>query len=222
MAIIETSEGTEKKFEMRKNDASVATMILAVSIITITAPTSQVLAWNTLFTKRFECRLPILGAPMAGVSGGSLAHETCRAGGLGFIAAGHLNNQEAFDELEREIATFRDLSSSDESSSSSSRSLPLGIGFIGHSTFGKDSPGWEYVGRILEEHKPESVQVFAPTISTDLPSKLSAESSYHDNIGMCQSYGCRVIAQVGSVEDGIEALEAGVDCLIAQGTEAGG
>ena len=167
-----------------------------------------------------------MGAPMAGVSGGSLAFQTSRAGGLGFIAAGHLINQQAFEKLEREIKIFRDLSES----SSSSLSFPLGIGFIGHSTFGKDSPGWEYVRRILEEHKPYSIQIFAPAISEDLPSELlassssstSSSSSFNNNVGMCQSYGCQVVAQVGSVRDGIEALEAGVDCLIAQGTEAGG
>lgn len=173
-------------------------------------------AWKTLFTNRFECRLPIMGAPMAGVSGGSLAFQTCRAGGLGFIAAGHLINQQAFENLEREIKIFKDLSLS------SSRTFPLGIGFIGHSTFGKDSPGWDYVRRILEAHRPKSIQLFAPAISRDLPSEIASSSSFNDNVAMCKSFGCQVIAQVGSVKDGMEALEAGVDCLIAQGTEAGG
>jgi NAD(P)H-dependent flavin oxidoreductase YrpB (nitropropane dioxygenase family) len=165
-----------------------------------------------------------MGAPMAGVSGGSLAFETCRAGGIGFIAAGHLNNPEAFKKLEEEIKLFRHLVSS---SSSSSSSFPLNIGFIGHSTFGKDSPGWEYVRRILEEHQPDAVQFFAPAISAfsleNVKLSLSSSSSlFVDNVGMCQSYGCKVVAQVGSVRDGIEALDAGVDCIVAQGTEAGG
>jgi NAD(P)H-dependent flavin oxidoreductase YrpB (nitropropane dioxygenase family) len=169
-----------------------------------------------------------MGAPMAGVSGGSLAFETCRAGGIGFIAAGHLNNPEAFKKLEEEIKLFRHLVSLSlsSSSSSSSSSFPLNIGFIGHSTFGKDSPGWEYVGRILEEHRPDAVQFFAPAISAFSPenvkSSSSSSSSFDDNVGMCQSYGCKVVAQVGSVRDGIEALDAGVDCIVAQGTEAGG
>lgn len=174
-------------------------------------------SWSTLFTKKFQCRLPIMGAPMAGVSGGSLAFETCRAGGLGFIAAGHLNNPEAFTKLEEEIKLFRHLVSLSLSSSSS---FPLNIGFIGHSTFGKDSPGWGYVRRILEEHRPDAVQFFAPAFSLELSS--SSSSLFDDNVGMCQSYGCKVVAQVGSVRDGIEALDAGVDCIVAQGTEAGG
>jgi nitronate monooxygenase len=158
-----------------------------------------------------------MGAPMAGAAGGSLAFQTCRAGGLGFIAAGHLINQKAFDKLEREIKIFKDISRS------LSLSFPLAIGFIGFSTFGKDSPGWDYVRRILEEHKPKSIQIFAPAISQDLPGNLAQSSSlFTNNIDMCQSYGCQVIVQVGSVKDAITALDAGVDCLIAQGTEAGG
>jgi len=174
-------------------------------------------SWNTLFTNMFGCRLPIMGAPMAGVSGGSLAFQTSRAGGLGFIAAGHLINEMALRKLEREIQLFNDLSLA------SSVSHHLNIGFIGFSTFAKDSPGWDYVRRILEEHKPKSIQIFAPAISKEIPNDLKDLSpSFNTNVGMCQSYGCKVVAQVGSVKDGLEALEAGVDCLIAQGTEAGG
>jgi nitronate monooxygenase len=163
----------------------------------------------------------ILQRPMAGVSGGKLAFQTSRSGGLGFIAAGHFVNQQAFDKLEREIKIFKDLSES------SSLSFPLCIGFIGHSTFGENSPGLEYVRRILEEHKPDLIQIFAPAVSEDLPMEFvspssTTSSSYNNNVLMCQSYGCQVVAQVGSVKDGIRALNAGVDCLIAQGTEAGG
>ena len=154
---------------------------------------------------------------MAGVSGGALAFETCRAGGLGFIAAGHLINDQSLESLEREIKVFRDLSSS------FSVDYPLCIGFIGHSTFGKDSPGWDYVRRILEEYRPASIQIFAPAMSKDLPTNLATFSpSIQNNVELCQSYGCQVVAQVGSVKGALEAMEAGVDCLIAQGTEAGG
>ena len=154
---------------------------------------------------------------MAGVSGGALAFQTCRAGGLGFIAAGHLINETAFRKLEQEIQIFKDLSLK------SPVSHGLNIGFIGFSTFGRDSPGWDYARRILEVYKPESIQIFAPAISKELPSELEdSSSSFDTNVGMCQSFGCKVVAQVGSVKHGIEALEAGVDCLIAQGTEAGG
>ena len=55
---------------------------------------------------------------MANVSGGLLAAETCRAGALGFLAAGHLASLE---ELNREIFTHR----------THFPDGPLCIGFIG-------------------------------------------------------------------------------------------
>lgn len=170
---------------------------------------------KTLFTKMFGCRLPIMGAPMARVSGGKLAFETCRAGGLGFIAAGHLTDETALAKLEREIELFREMSSS--STAAAESSFPLAIGFISFSTFGQDSPGWDLVQQILEQHRPEVVQVFAPAVSGASPS-----GKFKTSLEMCQSYGCKIVAQVGTVRDGLEALDAGADCLVAQGSEAGG
>jgi len=57
--------------------------------------------WNTKFTQLFSShhlRVPIMGAPMAGVSGGKLAAAACRAGAMGFIAAGHFNNEVTWNE----------------------------------------------------------------------------------------------------------------------------
>jgi NAD(P)H-dependent flavin oxidoreductase YrpB (nitropropane dioxygenase family) len=112
--------------------------------------------WNTLFTKRFRCRIPIMGAPMADVSGAELAFETCRAGGLGFIAAGHLNNKEAFKRLEQEIATFKGLAASEAGNGNEGeeRHFPLCIGFISHSTF-KEAMGWNFVQHLLEDYEPD-------------------------------------------------------------------
>ena len=225
--------------------------------------------YDTVFTKNFRCRLPIMGAPMAGVSGGQLAYETCVAGGLGFIAAGHMNTMESYQNLQKEIQIFRDLcasnsgssllSSSSAAAAATPRNFPLNIGFIGHSTFGQhDSLGWEYVQRIIQENQPFAVQFFAPAIvpypygSTNSKSKSKSNSNnsntnFRNNIQLCQQTsflggkkeeggeGCttststrtttrtKVIVQVGSVQDAVTALDAGcVDCIIAQGTEAGG
>jgi NAD(P)H-dependent flavin oxidoreductase YrpB (nitropropane dioxygenase family) len=93
-----------------------------------------------------------MGAPMADVSGAKLAFETTRAGGLGFIAAGHLNSKEAFRSLEHEIGTFRDLVAS--SVEGEDRTFPLCIGFIGHSTF-KEELGWNLMQKLLEDYKPD-------------------------------------------------------------------
>jgi hypothetical protein len=79
-----------------------------------------------------------------GVSGAKLAIETCRAGGLGFLAAGHLNSKEALHQLEREIEIFEELSDG---------KYPLCIGFIGHSTFGSEL-GWNLFENVLEDYQP--------------------------------------------------------------------
>lgn len=99
-----------------------------------------------------------MGAPMADVSGARLAFETCRAGGLGFIAAGHLNSKEAFKKLEHEIETFKELvaaaAANGEDGDDGERQYPLCIGFIGHSTF-KEEVGWNFVQHLLEDYEPD-------------------------------------------------------------------
>mmetsp|Transcript_18999 Transcript_18999/g.47056 ORF Transcript_18999/g.47056 Transcript_18999/m.47056 type:complete len:361 (-) Transcript_18999:75-1157(-) len=164
--------------------------------------------WNTGFTRTFSCRLPIMGAPMLGPSGGHLAAETCRAGGLGFLAAGHLNSKEALHSLEREIEIFKEVSNDEE--------FPLCIGFIGHSTFATEQ-GWSLFENVLEDYSPKAIQVFAPAISY-----MKNNGTKTSVVKLAHSYGCKVIAQVGCEDDGVQALEEGVDCVIAQGTEAGG
>lgn len=164
-----------------------------------------------------------MGAPMAGVSGAALAFETTKAGGLGFIAAGHLNCKESFKGLERQIQKYRELAASasaSESPEDDTTYYPLAIGFIGHSTF-KDEMGWNLMENILEDYEPDVVQFFAPAIAYPPPS-IKEKTQSPNIVKLCQSYGCKVVAQVGSVRDGIEALDAGVDCLVAQGSEAGG
>lgn len=142
-----------------------------------------------------------MGAPMAGVSGGKLAAATCQAGALGFIAAGHLMELES---LEQELAAFRQ----------EAPTSPLCIGFIGYSTFGTDE-GWERYERVLRKHKPAVVQFFAPAIHAQ-------QSTGRSNVDVAHHHAALVLAQVGSVQDGLAAANASVNGLIAQGSEAGG
>ena len=154
----------------------------------------------------------------AGASGGLLAAETSRAGGLGFIAAGHLNTKESMKELEEQINIFHQ--KQEQQQQDATKAFPLAIGFIGHSTFGCDL-GWELFETVLKKHKPDVVQFFAPAIHFTKET-TSSSSSTTSNVQMAQSYGSLVMAQVGTVKDGIDAMNAGVDCIIAQGSEAGG
>ena len=127
---------------------------------------------------------------MAGVSGAKLAFETCRAGGLGFIAAGHLNSKEAFKELEHEIETFKELAAS--ASESKRENYPLCIGFIGHSTF-KEELGWNLVQHLLEDYEPDGKKGCCMYVGfvkheyfTDLLSCFACLSSESDPI-LCSS-----------------------------------
>mmetsp|Transcript_33012 Transcript_33012/g.72550 ORF Transcript_33012/g.72550 Transcript_33012/m.72550 type:complete len:368 (+) Transcript_33012:185-1288(+) len=150
----------------------------------------------TRFTIQFGCRIPIMGAPMAGVSGGLLAAATCRAGALGFIGAGHLSDPSA---LREQVGLFR---------ANVPDGTPLNIGFIGYSSM-KD--GLDKVAEAIKEHRPMAVQFFAPAI---------VEGG--ENVKLAQSLGSLVVAQIGSEHAAREALLAGVDCVVVQGREAGG
>ena len=175
------------------------------------APTSCNGSWQTRFTKLFpSCTVPIMGAPMAGVSGGLLAAETCRAGALGSIGAGHHNTVSEAKCLEQEVERFREASAS---------ATPLVVGFICHSTFGSEG-GWRLTEDFISKHKPTAIQFFAPAVITRNCSGSSSDTA--NNIDLAKRYGCKVITQVGTEADAREALKAGTDCIIAQGTEAGG
>ena len=157
-----------------------------------------------------SCTVPIMGAPMAGVSGGLLAAETCRAGALGSIGAGHHNVESEAICLEQEVERFRE---------AAAPTAPLVVGFISHSTFGSED-GWRLTEEFILKHKPTAVQFFAPAVITRDSSCSTIGTA--NNIDLAKRYGCKVITQVGTEADAREALEAGTDCIVAQGTEAGG
>lgn len=159
--------------------------------------------WKTRFNEIFPCEIPILGAPMRAVSGGELAAQTCRAGALGFIAAGHCTNERSVEQLEEQIQIFR---------STAPANAPLCIGFIGFSSF-QNQEAWRCYQHVLEKHKPSVVQFFAPVISS---------RDGISNIQMAHECQAKVFGQVGSVLEGQQALAAGVDGIIAQGSEGGG
>lgn len=143
---------------------------------------------------------------MAGVSGGNLAAEVCKAGGLGFIAAGHFQD---VGKLEAEIKIFFDAVQCTEITTEYG---PC-IGFIGHSSLATPQ-GWNHYEHILEKYKPRAIQFFAPAIIT--------RPDGQSNVELAHKHGSKFIAQVGSVFQAKEAIEHGVDAIICQGSEAGG
>ena len=62
---------------------------------------------RTVFTERFQVTHPLVLAPMAGVSGGTLAAAVSNAGGLGLVGNGYGDPSW----LERELRTVADSTS---------------------------------------------------------------------------------------------------------------
>ena len=144
----------------------------------------------------WQMRVPIVSAPMAGAAGGALAAAACQAGALGFIAVGHGRDLAA---LREQVALFR---------ATAPPAAPLALGFIGYSSC---APNGGVLAEVLAEHTPAVVQFFAP-----------AAVDGGSNIRAAKASGALVLAQVGSVAEARQAIELGVDGVIAQGREAGG
>jgi len=64
---------------------------------------------------------------------------------------------------------------------------------------------------VLTKYKPEVVQFTAPGVSEGA-----------ENVKIARQHATIVMAQVGSIAEAQDAMSAGVDIIIAQGTEAGG
>ena len=143
---------------------------------------------RTPLTRWFDLTTPVIGAPMAGVSGGALARAVSQAGGLGMIGVSGRHSAEFV---------------TSESAVPARAELPFGVGLM----------IWTLADR------PE---LFEATVAAQ-PSLVSM--SFGDPapwVGPLHDAGIAVAAQVNTVADAHRALEAGVDVLVAQGTEGGG
>lgn len=143
---------------------------------------------RTPLTRWFDLTTPVVGAPMAGVSGGALARAVSQAGGLGMIGASGTTTAEFL--AEQCALPAADL-------------LPFGVGLM----------AW-----VL----PDRPDLLEATIAAQ-PSLVSV--SFGDPgpyVGPLHDAGIAVAAQVNTVADVHRAVEAGVDILVAQGSEAGG
>ncbi len=143
---------------------------------------------TTPLTRWFDLTTPVIGAPMAGVSGGALARAVSLAGGLGMIG---ISGRHTADFVTEQCAL------------PAGAEVPFGVGLM----------VWTLGDR------PELLEA---TIAAQ-PSLVSV--SFGDPapyVGPLHDAGIAVAAQVNTVADAHRALDAGVDVLVAQGTEAGG
>jgi len=143
---------------------------------------------KTPLTRWFDLTTPIIGAPMAGVSGGELARAVSAGGGLGMIG---ISGGHSADFVTEQCAIPADAE------------LPFGVGLM----------VW------VLETRPE---LFESTIAAS-PSLVSVSfGNPAPYVGPLHDAGIAVCTQVNTTADAHRALEAGVDVLVAQGTEAGG
>lgn len=143
---------------------------------------------TTWLTERLGLRVPVIGAPMGGRSGGRLAGEVSRAGGIGMLGAARYTTPEW-------IAA--------ESAEARRRGGPLGIGLMTWSLDADDT----LLGAALEQ-RPELI-----SLSFGDPAPYVQRA--HDA-------GALVCSQINTLEDLRVVESAGVDFVVAQGSEAGG
>ena len=139
-------------------------------------------------TEKFGLSVPVVGAPMAGASGGRLTAAISTAGGLGMLGAGSSVTAEW-------IRT--------EGALAAASGKPYGIGLMAWSV--KERP--EHLEAVLEL-RPALVSLsfgdYAPYVDT------------------LKRAGIVVAMQAGTVADAREAIDAGVEVIVARGAEAGG
>jgi nitronate monooxygenase len=143
---------------------------------------------KTPLTRWFDLTTPVIGAPMAGVSGGELARAVSLAGGLGMIGVSSTTSAEFVAE---------------QCAIPAASDVPFGVGLM----------VWALADR------PDLLEA---AIAAE-PSLVSV--SFGDPepyVGPLHDAGIAVAAQVNTAADVARAVDAGVDVIVAQGSEAGG
>lgn len=143
---------------------------------------------TTPLTRWFDLTTPVIGAPMAGVSGGALARAVSQAGGLGMIGISGSHSAE-FVTVQCAIPA--------------AGQLPFGVGLM----------AW------LLPERPDLLEATVAAQPSLVSVSFGDPSPY---VGPLHDAGIAVAAQVNTVADVHRAVAAGVDVLVAQGTEAGG
>ncbi|GAB2653537.1 NAD(P)H-dependent flavin oxidoreductase [Kribbella swartbergensis] len=139
-------------------------------------------------TEKFGLSVPVVGAPMANVSGGTLTAAISAAGGLGMLGAG---SAVSADWIRTEGAV------------AAASGKPYGVGLMAWSVKGRP----EHLDAVLEL-RPALVAL--------------SFGDYAPYVGTLQKEGIVVATQAGTVADAREAIDAGVDVIVARGAEAGG
>lgn len=179
-------------------------------------------------TQSLGMRYPILQSGMGGVAGPELAAAVSNAGGLGILAGHGIEPAE----LEEGLAALRKLTD-----------RPFGVNLIlSADLIDPVDPSLEVTEQVNSRVNPLRAEV-----GLDAKSGLPSEPSRTvlekleiliaarvpvlsiglgnpggDLVERCHASGIKVIAMVASLEDALDVEAAGVDAIVAQGSEAGG
>jgi nitronate monooxygenase len=144
---------------------------------------------HTYLTTSWHLRYPIIGAPMAGVGRGRLAHAVTQAGGLGMIGIG-IRESTAFIEQQANIARGMD-------------NARFGIGLM----------AWAI------EARPELLDAALATSPFLISISFGSPAPYVEKV---HQRGILLATQVHTTAEAVAVAQAGVDLVVAQGSEAGG
>ncbi len=160
---------------------------------------------HTWLTERFGLSVPIIGAPMAGPAGGRLASAVSVAGALGMVGVGGVRKEPWIREQASIAAggTSERLAPEGVASAIQNGAQPYGIGLM----------GW-----VLDQDDAQLT-----TVLKLRPSLVSVSfGNVEPHIRRLVDADIPVTVQVGNVEEALRAENAGVDFIVARGSEAGG
>ncbi|MGI8456554.1 MAG: NAD(P)H-dependent flavin oxidoreductase [Propionibacteriaceae bacterium] len=152
---------------------------------------------RTWLTDSLDVQVPVIGAPMAGISDARLAVAVSAAGGLGMIGVGSSRPPSWI----REQAVLAGAGAT--SSLTSGEPAPYGIGLMAWALERDDAQ----LTAVLEL-RPRLVSISFGDVEPHVRRVADA--------------GIAVTAQAGTVEEALHAEQAGVDFVVVRGAEAGG
>lgn len=168
---------------------------------------TAIMGIRSAFSDLFGLRCPVASAPMAGVAGGALAAAVSSSGGLGLVGGGYATD---LDWLAHQLDTVigrigatsaTGTANATDTEVSPTTAPPWGVGLI----------TWKASRAALDlvlTYQPDAVM-----LSFGTPDRFAAA---------VKESGARLICQVTTLAEALQALEAEADVIVAQGTEAGG
>ena len=157
---------------------------------------------------------PLVLAPMGGCAGGALASSVALAGGLGLVGSGGESVDHLVREWEKGAQALNDWTTTTTSERSGTaagagapgRSLPLGFGVNVAQMEASDLAA--HVKRLRPSH-----------VYLSFPPQDVGASGHADAV---VSNGAIAMSNAGSVAQAVALAAAGVDCVVIQGSDAGG